>query len=341
MKKRLFLVVITMLWVVLDHSPAFAAGFFYEGKTIRIVVGFSAGGGFDVYARLLSRHMGKHIPGNPTIIVENMTGAGSLISANYLYRVAKPDGLTIGHFVGNLFISQLLEQQGIEFDARKFKYIGALAKENAVCILNKKSGITSVDKWKASGKVLKLGGLGPNSILDQVIRVLKATTGLPIQLVSGYKGTADVRLAIESGELDGSCWGWDSISTTFQKALSTGDIVPVLQAVPRPLPDLPHLPLAISLAKTDEERQLIEVGIHSNGNFSRPLVLPPGTTKEQEQILRKALEETLKDNEFLAEAGKSQLNLEPMSGDELEKTVNGIFGRDRVLLAKLKEVLFK
>lgn len=341
MKKRLFLAAITMLGFVLIHHTAFAAGSFYEGKTIRIVVGFSAGGGFDVYARLLSRHMGKHIPGNPTIIVDNMTGAGSLISANYLYRVAKPDGLTIGHFVGNLFISQLLEQQGIEFDARKFKYIGALAKENAVCILNKKSGIPSVDKWRTSGKVLKLGGLGPNSILDQVIRVLKATTGLPIQLVSGYKGTADVRLAIESGELDGSCWGWDSISTTFQKALNAGDIVPVIQAVPRPLPDLPQLPLAINLAKTDEARQLIEVGIHSNGAFSRPFVLPPGVTKEREQTIRKAFEETLKDKEFLAEAEKAQLNLEPISGDALERTVTGIFGRDRVLLAKLKDVLFK
>ncbi|MBI4632700.1 MAG: hypothetical protein HY742_02245 [Deltaproteobacteria bacterium] len=341
MRKRLFVAAITMMVFISIHSIAYAAGSFYEGKTIRIVVGFSAGGGFDVYARLLSRHMGKHIPGNPTIIVENMTGAGSLISANYLYRVAKPDGLTIGHFVGNLFISQLLGQPGIEFDARKFRFIGALAKENAVCILTKKSGVSSVDKWRTSGKVVKLGGLGPNSILDQVIRVLKAALGLPIQLVSGYKGTADVRLAIESGELDGSCWGWDSISTTFQKSLKAGDVIPVIQAVPKPLPDLPQLPLAINLAKTDEARQLIEVGIHSNGIFSRPLVLPPGIAKEREQVLRKAFEDTLKDKAFLAEAEKAQLNLEPTSGEDLEKTVTGIFKRDPVILAKLKEILFK
>lgn len=165
-----------MLGFILVHHTSFAAGSFYEGKTIRIVVGFSA-------------------------IVENMTGAGSLIPANYLYRIAKPDGLTIGHFVGNLFISQLLEQQGIEFDARKFKYIGALAKENAVCILNKKSGIPSVDKWKTSGKVLKLGGLGPNSILDQVIRVLKAALGLPLAI--NLAKTDEGRATIKRREGDG------------------------------------------------------------------------------------------------------------------------------------------
>src|SRR5574341_955963 len=134
---------------------------FYKGKSIRIVVGFSAGGGFDTYARAISRHMGKHIPGGPSIVVENMTGAGSLIAANHVYKVAKPDGLTIGHFIGGFFLGQVLGQPGIEFDARKFEFIGAPVSDHVVCALTKASGITSAEKWMASKTPVKLGGLAP------------------------------------------------------------------------------------------------------------------------------------------------------------------------------------
>src|SRR3989442_13877114 len=136
---------------------------FYRGKTVRIVVGFSAGGGFDTYSRTLARHMARHIPGNPTMIVENMPGAGSLISANYLYKIARPDGLTIGHFIGGLLLSQVLGQKGIEFDARKFAYLGAPVNEHPVCAVIRPSGITSLDKWLASPTPVKLGGLAPGS----------------------------------------------------------------------------------------------------------------------------------------------------------------------------------
>src|SRR5439155_27166691 len=162
----------------------------FEGKTVRIIVGLAPGGGFDSYARVIARHMGRHIPGTPTIVVENMTGAGSLISANHVYRVAKPDGLTVGHFNGGLFLGQVLGQPGIEFDARKFELIGAAIKEDSVCALSKASGITSVEKWMASKTPVKLGGVAPGGSPDNNARVLKAALGLPIQLVSGYKGTA-------------------------------------------------------------------------------------------------------------------------------------------------------
>ena len=321
---------------------ALAATPFYEGKTIRIIVGFSAGGGYDAYARALSRHMAKHLPGNPTIIVENMTGAGSLVSANYLYKVAKPDGLSIGHFNGGLFFNQVMAQPGIEFDARKFEFIGAAVKEDVAYAFTKKSGITSMEKWMASKTPVKMGGVAPGAYApDNVIKVLKAALNLPIQLVSGYKGTADIRLAAESGELAGSAWGWDSMRATWRKAFDTGDAIVVLQGVPRALPDLPNVPLAISFAKTEEARQLIEMGIHSPSVFARPFVLPPGTPKDRGQLLQKAFQETLKDKEFLAEAEKSNLGIDPVSGGELEKTVGGIFRLDPALSAKLNEILFK
>jgi tripartite-type tricarboxylate transporter receptor subunit TctC len=342
MNKKHFFITIVAVAFFLTAGVAWAAPAFYEGKTIRIIVGYSAGGGYDTYARVFSRHMPKHIPGNPAIIVENMTGAGSLISANYLYKVAKPDGLTIGHFNGGLFFNQVLQEPGIEFDARKYVFIGAAVKEECPFAFSKKSGITSMEKWMNAKTPVKMGGVTPGAYApDNVIRILKAALGLPIQLVSGYKGTADVRLAVESGELAGTSWGWASMRSTWRKALETGDVVVVLQGVPTPFPDLPKVPLAISYAKTAEARHLIEVGIHSPSIFARPFVLPPGTPRDQAQILIKAFNETLKDKEFLAEAEKAKLDIEPVSVPELEKAVNAIFKLEPAMVVKLKEILFK
>jgi len=342
MYKRLLSLAAIIIGLILISFPTLAAGPFYEGKTIRIIVGYSAGGGYDTYARVISRHMGKHIPGNPTIIVENMTGAGSLISANHLYKVAKPDGLTIGHFNGGLFFNQVLGEPGIEFDAKKFRFIGAVVKEEVAFAFTKASGITNIEKWMASKTPVKMGGVAPGAFApDNVIRIVKAALGLPIQLISGYKGTADIRLACESGELAGTSWGWDSMRATWRKALEIGDVVVVMQGVPKPFPDLPKVPLAINLAKTDEARQLIEVGIHSPSIFARPFVLPPGTPKDREEILSKALQEILKDKEFLAETEKAKLDLNHVTGEELEKAVAGIFKIDSTMLAKLKDILFK
>jgi len=326
---------------MMSVTNANAAEEFFKGKSIRIVVGFSAGGGFDTYARAISRHITKHIPGNPNVVVENMTGAGSLIAANHVYKVAKPDGLTIGHFIGGLFLGQVLGQAGVEFDARKFEFIGAPISDHVVCALTKASGITSVDKWMASKTPVKLGGLAPGtSTPDNATRILKASLGLPIQLVTGYKGTADVRLAADSGELAGGCWGWDSISVTWRKALDTGDAVVVLQVNRRNHPDLPNVPQAIKLAKTEDARKMIEIGIHGDSDIVRPYALPPGTPKDRVQILRKAFEATLKDTEFVADAKKARLNIDPIPPEEIEKDIAGLFKLDPALITKLKDVLY-
>ena len=314
---------------------------FYKGKTIRIVVGFSAGGGFDTYARALARYLGKHIAGNPTVIVDNMAGAGSLISANHVYNVAKPDGLTIGHFIGGLFLGQVLGQKGVEFDARKFEFIGAPTTDHVVCAFTKGSGIASVERWAASKTPVKMGGVGPGtSTPDNATRIIKAVTGLPIQLVSGYKGTADIRLAAESGELAGGCWGWESVRVTWRKALESGDAAVVLQANRRNHPDLPKVPQALSLAKSDEGRKMIEVGIHGDSEIVRTYTLSPGTPKDRVQLLRKAFEETLKDPEFVTEAKKADLGIQLVPGDEAEKIIAGLFKLEPGLVAKLKDVLY-
>ena len=340
MSKRLLALSIAAI-VLATGAGGVGAQAFYEGKTLRLIVGFAPGGGFDTYARVISRHMGRHIPGNPTIVVENMTGAGSLISANHLYRAAKPDGLTIGHFNGALFLGQALGQPGIEFDARKFELIGAPIKEDSVCALTRATGITSVEKWMASKTPVKLGGVAPGGTPDANARILKAALGLPIQLVSGYKGTAEIRLAASSGEVSGACWSWESMRSTWRGALDSGEVVAVLQTSARAFPDLAGVPLALSLAKTDEARQLIKVGIQNAAAFARPLALPPGTPKDRVLILRRAFQETLQDKAFLAEAEKAKLTLDPATAEELQRMVAEAFSLDPALLAKLKDILYK
>lgn len=313
---------------------------FYKGKTMRIVVGFAPGGGFDTYSRAIARHIGRHIPGSPTVIVENMDGAGSRIAANHLYKVAKPDGLTIANFIGGILMDQILERPGAEYDALRFEYLGTPLKDNRTCTLTKASAITSIEKWMASKTPVKLGGVAPGTGLDDAAKVLKVALGLPIHLVSGYKGTAQVRLAAESGEVAGACgWSWDSVRATWAKAIESGDAVVVLQKRPTPHPELPRVPLAIDYAKTEEARQLIKAGINDPADMNRIYALPPGTPKERVQILRKALMDTFKDAEFLAEAKKTKLDIDPVTGEELERTIAGLFKLEPKLVGKLKEIL--
>jgi len=339
--KRILFLTAAVAWMLFAPRISAAQANFYEGKTIRIIVGFSPGGGYDALARMLSRHMPKYILGHPTIIVENMTGAASLVAANHVYKVAKPDGLTFGHFSGGFTYGQVMGQPGIEFDMRKFVFLGAVARDESAIAMTKSSGITSMEKWFAAKSPVKLGTTGPGAFgTDNVLKVVKAALNLPAQIISGYKGTADMRLAAESGEIDGTSWGWDSMRGTWQKAIESGTVVVVLQTVPKAFPDLPRVPLAIDLAKTAEAKQLIEYGIHYPSKITKTLALPPGTPSDRAQILQRALQETVKDAEFIAEAAKAKIGLAPVTADDMRKTFEGIFKLDPGLVGKLKTILF-
>ncbi len=339
MKMRCVLLIFVLFALLMSGAVSgFAQESFYKGKTIRMIVGTSAGGGFDTYTRTLARHFGKHVSGQPAIVVENMPGAGHLIAANHMFKVAKPDGLTVGHFHGGWFLYQLFQRPGIEFDAMQFEFVGSPIKESRACAFTKASGITSVERWLASKTPVKVGGIGGGAP-DDMARMLAATTALPIQLVTGYKGTAEIRLAAESGELAGGCWTWDSIRATWSKAIQSGEAVVVLQAVGKPHPELPRVPLAQSLAKNDEARQLLKAGVQDPADFYRPYVTPPRTPKQRVETLRQAFDVTMKDPEFLADAKKANLDLEPITGLEMERIVSGIFKLDPALTAKLKSIL--
>ena len=330
---------LSILGLFLATATAHAQDTFYRGKTVRIIVGASAGGGYDTYSRTIARHMGKHIAGNPAIVVDNMPGAGFLISANHMYRIAKPDGLTIGHFIGGLFLQQLLGKPGIEFDARKFEYMGVPAQDNYMLAVHKSTGITSIEQWLSSKTPVKLGGVGIGSATDDIPKVLAAAIGLPMQLVSGYKGTADVRLAFNSQEVLGVCNAWESFKATWRKELDAGEAVIVLTNTAKPHPEQPKLPLAINFAKNEEGQKLIRSLVHSVGPTARPYVLPPGTPKDRVQILRRAFIDTVKDPDFLADANKAKLDINPLDGAELEKNVREVFNLDPKLIPRAKEIL--
>jgi tripartite-type tricarboxylate transporter receptor subunit TctC len=261
-----------------------------------------------------------------------------LIAANHAYNVAKPDGLTMVNFIGGLLLGQLVGQPGIQFDAKKFEWLGVPSKDKVVCAFAKASGITSVEKWMAAKTPVKLGGVGRGTAPDDAAKFLKAALGLPIQLVTGYKGTPQIRLAAESGEVAGGCWQWESIKVTWRKALDAGEVSVVLQVTAQPLPELPTVPLAIQFAKTQEARTLIEMGIQNPAAITRLYALPPGTPKERVQMLRKAFLAALKDPELLAEAKQAKLEIDPIGGEELEGIVAQFFQVDPAVAATLKGV---
>jgi tripartite-type tricarboxylate transporter receptor subunit TctC len=339
MKTRLYLIVALIssaLWLWQEGGNAQES--FYKEKTVRIVVATSPGGGFDTYTRTIVRHMGRYLPGNPTIVVENMPGAGHIIGANHIYKVARPDGLTLGHFQGGLFPQQLLGRPGIEFDARKFEYVGAPGVDTPACAFTKASGITSVDKWIAATLPVKVGGTGAGAP-DDIPRILAGTIKLPVQLITGFKGTSEIRLAAESGEIAGGCWTWESMRATWTRAIQNGDTIVVLQILAHPHPELPQVPLARSLAKTEEARELIQVGIEEPSRYSRPYVVPPGTPRERVGLLRKAFQQTMKDPEFIADAKKGRLEIDPVTGEELEELIGRLFRLKPSVVTKLRELL--
>ncbi|MDP6561241.1 MAG: hypothetical protein QF619_14170, partial [Candidatus Binatia bacterium] len=299
---------ILCLAVLVGASTAALAKEFYNGKTIRFVVGFSPGGGYDTYTRAVARHFGKHIPGNPTPIVQNMTGAGSLVAANYISNRAKPDGLTVGVWNSAMVFRQALRDRGVKFDARKLNWIGTPSVGLPSCGI---MGFTGLKSWKDlinSKRSLKMGSTRAGSTTYDLPKILNKTFGTNFNVISGYGGTATIRIAMQKGEVDGACWGWESMRVTARPMLDAkGDekFIPILTHGNPQDPEVKGLPQLTEIVK-GENLAIVKAWLNQY-NFQRPLSLPPGTPKDRVGILRKALAATLKDPVFLAEAKKSKL----------------------------------
>jgi tripartite-type tricarboxylate transporter receptor subunit TctC len=339
MKTRIWLLPTTIAALFLVAIHRAPADEFYKGKTITFVVGFSAGGGFDTYTRLIARHFGKHIPGNPAAVVENRPGAGGLIAANYLYNQAPHDGTVIGNWIGPLVLQQVLGNKAAKFDGRKFGWLGVPTPDSGACALTKASGIKTMDDWFNSKRPIRIGATGPGSTTDDVPRLVQAALGLPMKLVEGYRGTSKIRLAAESGEIDGGCWAWESIKPTWAKGLESGEVHIVLQTIEKSNPELKNVPLAIHYAKTDEARALLGI---ANGPYSqgaRPYTVPPGVAQDRLQLLQKAFMETLQDPDLLKEAKTSSLDIDPVDGPTIAKMMAGLYDLSPAFKSRLAKLL--
>jgi tripartite-type tricarboxylate transporter receptor subunit TctC len=312
---------------------------FYKGKTVQFVVGGSAGGGYDTYTRLIARHFGRHLPGNPATVVQNMPGAAMLIAANYIFNSAPRDGTVIGHWSGPLILQHMMGNPAVQFDGRKFGWLGMPTADSLVCILTDRSGIKTAEDWRKSKVRMKLGAIGPGTSGTDDTKLLAAATDFPLQLIEGFKGTADIRAAAESGEVDGTCsFGWQSAKVTWVNALRAGQIHVVLQTMPEPHPELKNVPLALEYAKTEEGKKLLGIASELYGK-QRLYSLPPGVPEQRTRLLQKAFTDTLRDPQLLAEAEKAKLEIDPVDGAGIEKMVKGLYGLEPAIISRVKQVL--
>jgi len=326
---------IVSLVAIPAHS---SADDFYKGKTIRFVVGQAAGGGYDLSARTIARHMGKQIPGNPTIVVENMTGAGSLIAANYTFNSAKPDGLFVGTWNGALILRQALGDKAIRLDGRKLGWIGSPTKGTPICGIMAHTGLQTLDEIVAANREIKMGATGPGSTYEDLPMMLNLTLGTKFKVISGYEGTGTILVAMRRKEVDGGCWTWESMRTTARPMLEAkGDerLIPYLIHRRWEEPEVKNLPLIPDVLKKDPDKLTAYKTWVATYEFQRPYTVPPGTPKERVQLLRKAFADTLKDPEFLAEAKKVKLQVTHTPGEEIEKYVEEMLS----ITPKAKELL--
>ena len=290
---------------------------FYTGKSISLFIGYSAGGGYDLYARLLARHLGKNIPGKPNIVPQNMPGAGSLKVANYIHSVAARDGTAIGTFARGMPFYPLLFTP--EFDGTKLGYLGSITSDTSVCITWNNSKIRTWDDLMSKPSVF--GGEGKGSDPDMFATLLRETFKADLKLVSGYPGTADITLAMERGEVDGLCGiSLSTIRAAHGDWLTQKKINIVVQAAMKADPDIPGTPVMLGLAKTPIQKQIVNLAVAPQA-MARPFVTPPDIPAERLKALQEAFDKTMKDPEFIADARKSQLDVNPMTGREITQMV--------------------
>lgn len=303
-------------------APAHAQGAF-EGKQLSIVVGFSPGGTYDAMARLYARYMVKYLPGKPTAIVRNMPGAGSLVAANHVYSAAPKDGTTLGIVGGNVAIEPLLSPDKARYDGRRFAWIGGRSRDHILCLVWHTVPVRTFADLATREVVV--GGTGPGSRTLTNPRVLNDQAGARFKIISGYPGGNEITLALEKGEVEGYCgWALGSIKQRAPDWLRDGRIRPLVNFSYVPAPDLPGVPLAHDLAKTETGREAIRF-LEADSVLAWPMLAPPDMAPERVMELRSAFDQMMKDPEALAEAAKQGLEMEPVAGLELQKLVESLY----------------
>jgi tripartite-type tricarboxylate transporter receptor subunit TctC len=328
------------LFVACAATPAGAqsAADFYRGRTITLYVGSTTGGAYDAYARVLARHMGAHMAGNPRMVVANMEGAGSLRLANYLYNAAPKDGTVLGTVNRSAPFEPLLGEAALaKFDAAKFTWIGSPSDEVSTCVVWKRTGIENFTQLLTMP--LTVGGTGAGADTNQFPKVLNGVFGTKIKIVSGYPGGSDIDIAMERGEVDGRCgWSWSSVQQLGKKWLDDGSMKVVVQLALHKHPDLPDVPLVMDFAKTDEQRAVLRL-IFARNALAYPFMAPPGIPADRAAALKEAFDETMKDGAFRAEALRANLEVAPVSGAELEKLIAELYRTPKDVVAKTRAIV--
>ena len=291
---------------------------FFARKTITISVGYTAGGSYDLYARLMARHLGKHIPGNPTVVAQNMPGGGSMKAANYIYQVAPKDGTALGVIVESAALEQVLGNSAVQYDAAKYTYVGRVATSNNIFMQWHTSKVQSIaDSQRIEST---LAGTGPGSIAETVPRLLNAIIGTKFRLVSGYPASTEGMLAMERGEVEGTGSSWAAVSVTKQPWLRDKKIRIILQTQPERHRDLPDAPGLTEYGNTPEDRQVTALYASGSG-VGRSLLGPPGIPADRLKILRDAFDAMVKDPELVADIKKLNVELDPLSGDGVQALI--------------------
>jgi tripartite-type tricarboxylate transporter receptor subunit TctC len=327
------------LFAAATSLPVHAQGVadFYRGKTVTLIVGYSSGGGYDTYARVLARHIGKHIPGQPAVVVQNMPGAGSMRSANYLFNVAPKDGTAIGMFGRGIAIEPLIGSSPAQFEAAKFLWLGSGTEEAATVVTWAAKGIKT---WADMlSKPFTVGGEGTGSDPDVYALMLKNVFGVKLRLVSGYPGTAEMALAIERGEVDGrASWSWSSLKS-FKPDWIVGKKIDLpVQLNLAASPDLPGVPLISDFATSERQRQIVKLVV-SRQTMGRPFMAPPGLPDDRKAALRAAFDATMKDPEFLAEAKVRGQEVNPVSGEAIDRLLTELYAAPADVVEETKRAI--
>jgi tripartite-type tricarboxylate transporter receptor subunit TctC len=319
-------------------APALAqaGGEALAGKTVTMVIGFGPGGGYDQWGRAVARHIGRHLPGNPAVVPQNMPGAGSLLATNHIYNAAPKDGTAMGIIARDAALAELAGMPGARFDATKMGWLGSPATETNVCIAFHTAKVkTAKDLFE---RELIIGNTGPGTGTYTYPKALSGLLGMKFKLISGFPSSSDVFLAMERGEVEGICESLDSVIGKRPDWIEKGTVKILFQGGTEPNPNLKEVPFILDLAKSEEDRQAIRF-LYAGQGIGRPFVAPPGLPPERLKMLRDAFEKTMKDPEFIADAKKQKLDLEPQNGEQIERLIKEIYATPKPVIEKVTNLV--
>ncbi len=315
---------------------------FYRGKTVSIIVGFAPGASFDITARLIAKHLGRHIPGNPNVIVENRPGAGSLVSANLTYKTLRKDGTYIVTFTPQMVLQQLMGRQGIEFDGRHFNWLGSVSSTHSACGVHQDTGVTNIKQIMGpSGRVVNMGGEAPGSSITDTAAVMRAALGLKFKIIYGYSGARPVANAVLSRELDGMCISWEAFTSNLKMFFEPKKILNIVVILDPTVPEHPWLKNAVAAeaaAPTEEARRLLKIVNVPNKMFL-PYAIAPGIPNDRVAALRNAFDQTLADPAFVADFNKTEIPLVARSGEEVAEIVSELLSQKPETIHAIEEAL--